>query len=96
MTIARKILITTESREIFILRAGAKESFRGFCPGCGREVGLLTLDQAVSVSGIGAREIFRLAEADSIHSIETDSKHLLICLDSIAHRDSNLLKRKRT
>jgi len=83
MTIAKKILITTQTREIFILRAETKERFRGFCNGCGREAELVTLDQAVSLSGISAMEIFTLAEANSIHAIETDTKHLLICLASI-------------
>lgn len=95
MTVSKKILITTESHEIFILRAGSKESFRGFCSGCGREEELLTLDQAVSTSGIGAKEIFWLAESGRIHAIETDTKHLLICLVSIADLDSDLIQRKR-
>ena len=90
----RKILIRTESHEIFIMRVGSKESFHGFCSECCREVQLLTLDQAVSVSGIGAKEIFRLVEVNSIHAIETDTKHLLICLASIANGNSNLLENK--
>jgi hypothetical protein len=91
MTVSKKILITTESREIFILRAGSKESLHGFCPGCGREVELLTLDQAVSISGTGAKELFWLVESGRIHAIETDTKHLLMCLASIADLDSNLI-----
>lgn len=94
MAVSKKILITTESHEIFILRAGSKASLRGFCSGCGREEELLTLDQAVSISGIGAKELFWLAESGRIHAIETDTKHLLICIASIAGLDLDLIKRK--
>jgi len=90
MTIAKKILITTQTREIFIVRAETKDSFHGFCGRCGCETELLTLDQAVSISGISPREIFRLADANSIHAIETDTKHLLICLASMAGRTEGL------
>jgi hypothetical protein len=83
MAVSKKILITTESHEVFILRAGTSQSFRGFCAACGGEVELVTLDQAVSMSGISAKEIFRHAEADRIHTVETDRKHLLICSSSM-------------
>lgn len=83
MTVSKKILITTESHEVFILRTGSSQSFRGFCAACGGEADLVTLDQAVNISGISAKELFRLAEAERIHTIETDRKHLLICTASM-------------
>lgn len=43
---------------------------------------MLTLDEAIRVSGKPARELVRLGEAGTIHAIETQSGHLLICLTS--------------
>jgi hypothetical protein len=83
MKITKKILITTESREIFILHVNGRNNIRGFCGACAHEVGLLTLDQAVTASRIAAREIFRLSETGKIHVIETADGHLLVCSDSM-------------
>lgn len=82
MTNAKRILITTESREIFIVRTNGKESVSGFCEICGREAEMLTLDQAVSMFGIGTLEIIRRIENGEIHSTEVASLHLLICRNS--------------
>lgn len=80
---AKKILITTESHEVFILRTDHLDHAFGHCRDCGREVEILTLDRAVSVSGIRTGELVRLAEAKKIHSIETSMGHLLICKESL-------------
>ena len=88
MTFAKKILISTESREIFVLRTGKNVIARQFCASCMRDCEMLTIDQAVSVSGIGTKEIIRLANG-SLHAIETDTKHLMICFASIAGGNLN-------
>ncbi len=80
---AKKILITTESHEIFIVRVNRRSNIRGFCPDCAEEVELLTLDEAVSVSTRKTRELIREIEADAVHSIETLSGHLLLCRRSL-------------
>lgn len=79
----KKILITTESHEKFILRVFGAERALGHCAACGREVELVTMDQGVSLSGVRTGELIRLAEAGEIHSIETDSGHLLFCRGSV-------------
>ncbi len=86
MTKPKKILITTDSREIFILRAKGKSEIRGFCADCGRETEMLSLDEAVSFSGIRTLEICRqISEGGGgkIHFLETASGHLLVCRDSL-------------
>lgn len=83
MTNAKKILITTTSREIFIVRHGGQKTLRGFCPNCEREVEMLTLDEAVRVSGQSSRAIVRRVEQGSLHFAETDDGHLLICAASL-------------
>jgi hypothetical protein len=80
---AKKILITTESHEVFILRTDKRDHAYGKCPRCSLEVEILTLDQAISLSGLRTVELVRLIEADEIHSIETYSGHLLVCKDSL-------------
>ncbi|MBC7899903.1 MAG: hypothetical protein H7070_07595 [Saprospiraceae bacterium] len=83
MTFAKKILITTESREIFIIRNGGTEIFTDHCSGCATDVELLTLEAAVLLSGIAVREIVRLAETGEIHFRETASGHLYVCRRSL-------------
>jgi hypothetical protein len=80
---AKKILITTESHEVFILRTDMQNHAFGQCPMCGEEVEILTLDRAVSLSGIRTGQLVRMAEANTIHAIETTFGHLLICKESL-------------
>ena len=80
---AKKIVITTESHEIFILRSGSHPQAVGLCRSCGRDVGMLTLDQAVSESGLRTRVLVNMAEARHLHTIETSSGHLIFCAASI-------------
>jgi hypothetical protein len=80
---AKKIFITTESHEVFVLRTGTSEWAFGNCRDCGSEVQILTLDGAISLSGIRTGELVRLAETNEIHSIETSTGHLLICKKSL-------------
>ena len=83
MTNTKKILITTESREIFIMRANGKSDVRGFCDACAAEVDLTTLDRAVSLSGLTTIEIVRRVETGEMHFWETASGHLFICKKSL-------------
>ena len=80
---SKKILITTTSREIFIVRADDKSFVTGFCPDCAREVELLNLDSAVSFAQKSARQLIDEIQSGAIHSIETKSGHLLVCRDSL-------------
>ncbi len=78
---AKKYLITAESREIFILRKN--KSVRGYCVECRTEVEMLTLDAITTQHGTPTREIFRLIEQNLLHSIETESGHLMVCRNSL-------------
>jgi len=83
MPTAKKILITTESHEIFILRTYSQKRAFGLCRSCDREVEMLTLDQAVWQSGLRTNVLVQMAESGAIHTIETRSGHLIICAASI-------------
>jgi hypothetical protein len=80
---SKKILITTETHERLLIRQTENQSFRGFCPECEKEVEMLTLDAVTSDMGIRTRELFRLIEENSVHSLEIESGHLLVCLNSL-------------
>lgn len=85
MTIAKKILITTEIHEIFIVRRSEQQTIRGFCETCSAENEMLTLDEAVSLTGKSTLELIRRIEAGAIHTIETASGHLLVCQNSLKY-----------
>ena len=57
---------------------------RTWCVGCAEEIECLTVEQALMLTDLSAREVFRLAEAKGIHFCETDEGHLLICPNSVA------------
>ncbi len=88
MAAKKKILITTTSHEIFVVRRRKEQTIRGFCPECQKEVEMRTLDEATSKTGISTRELFRLIENNLLHSIETTSGHLLICRSSLEKQES--------
>lgn len=83
MSNLKKILITTESREVFILRINSDSQISGYCAACAEDVPLLTLDEAVSFSALFTREMIRRIECGAIHSVETASGHLLVCRNSL-------------
>ena len=88
MAKAKKILITTESFETFVLQMDRKGQAFGHCIRCGREVELLSIDQAVTASGIRTSGLIRRIEANEIHGIETEAGHLLVCAESIVANSS--------
>jgi hypothetical protein len=79
MTNTKKILITTESREVFFVRVKSKSHIRGFCADCAAETEMLTLDEAMRFARQSTREIVRRAENGDIHFLETANGHLLVC-----------------
>lgn len=83
MTARKKIFDHTESREIFIRRRNRNKKICGFCPECQKEVEILTLDEVTSNTGKRTRELFRMVENNSLHSIETSAGRLLVCRNSL-------------
>ena len=80
----KQILITTESHEMFVVRHSNGPVMRAYCPECDRNVEMLNFDAAVSRSGIGARELIQRSESGDVHSIESVTGHLMICIESLA------------
>jgi len=82
MTRAKKILITTESHEIFTLHVNSDRGAAGFCQTCNADVEMLSLEQAVTLTRIHTRDLVRLMDSREIHAIETDTGHYLVCAES--------------
>ena len=80
---AKKYLITTVKREIFIVRQNGHRAIRRFCAECVGEAEMLTLDEAVSVSGIVAVEIARRVETGVSHFEAAEDGNLFICSASL-------------
>ena len=83
MAISKRIVITSESREVFIIRRSSSCGFTSYCPSCGFETEILTLDQAVSYALEDTREMIRRIDDQRVHSLETADGHLLVCRNSL-------------
>jgi hypothetical protein len=84
MTNAKKILITTESHEVFILRRRVRTFPQHTCPICSTLTCGLTLDDARAYAGLSALELIRSIEAAAIYAYEIEGGGpLLICQKSL-------------
>ena len=86
VTNAKKILITTERRELLVIRRFGERRFAGFCSRCSDEVEWLSFDAAISTFGLTWQQLIDLAEHDEIHSVQSAAGHLLICERSMSFR----------
>lgn len=79
----KKILITSETRETFVMRHSSPSAVQGYCFVCGSESQLLTFDSAVGTSYISGRKLIEKIENGEIHTFETDHGGLLLCRNSL-------------
>lgn len=79
----KRTIITSRTHEKLVVRWVKAESRKIFCAACAAEVEMLSVEEAVAVSGLWAREIFRLIESGAIHFIETAVGLTLVCLSSL-------------
>lgn len=84
MRLRRQLVITAEKTETYIFRQESPKALHAHCELCARQVSFLTVEQSVMVTGLGARSLFRLVEADEIHGYETDAGLTLFCPNSIS------------
>ena len=80
---AKKLLITTVSHEVFVVRVNQQTTIHGYCSKCDAEVETLSLDAAVNESGVSGRELIRQLASEEIHTLETADGHLLVCRNSL-------------
>jgi hypothetical protein len=83
MTNAKKILVTTESHELVIVRRRLSTSSQHVCPICSTSAVGLTLDDAKVYTGRSALQLINGIETSAIHAYEIAGGPLLICQKSL-------------
>lgn len=83
MPIAKRILITAESREVLIIRRLDTSLLTAFCAICSGEVRFVTLDEAVAYAQMPTWELIRKILLGEVHSLETGSGQILVCRESL-------------
>lgn len=74
-----------EKREVVVIRSPGKLR-RDFCPACSGPVALIAIDEAVKISGVSSRAIYRLIEEGLIHFAETEDGVAQICPATLLRR----------
>ncbi len=77
----KRTTITVETERL--LTISRRINRLAWCPGCGRESHLLTVDEAAAQAHLGALAVYRLVEAGRLHYAETPAGTLLICAASL-------------
>ena len=81
--------IRTECRveidDVFVVQRLGR-SVVGWCPGCGCAATMVMPEDAATLTGTGARSIYRFVEAGEIHWADGPEHMLLICLASLLER----------
>lgn len=76
-------MITTERREFLIVRQAASFIAQPVCGLCPTEQAMLTLDEAIDLTGISTLQLIGQLGSPAIHSYETAAGRLLICQESL-------------
>ena len=84
-TTKRRIEIAFEKRLLVFLKQPSA-ACDVWCEGCGREVRMVSPEQAALITGVSSRTIYRWLENDSLHFLEMASGLSLICLRSLESR----------
>lgn len=83
MTNAKRILITTERRELLIVHSRVPGVSQRVCHLCPTEQKMLTLDEATELTGISTLDLIQQLDSPTVHSYETAAGRLLICQESL-------------
>lgn len=84
MTNSKKILVTSATRETFVIKRGGKNVAVGaFCADCQAETELLDLNLAAVAYRLKMREIIHRIETGAVHSAETADGQMHVCRNSL-------------
>ena len=86
----RRAEITVETRWVILIRR-PRGSERVWCRECAADIKVITPEEAVVLTRVSSRAIFRWVETDRLHFSETPRGLLLICLNSLFPSSSPLL-----
>lgn len=73
--------MTFEVAEVMVIRRNAVQAW---CAECTELVQMVSLEQAIILSGASSREIHRRVEIGTVHFAETPEGFVLVCLDSLS------------
>ena len=88
----RTARITIETERLLVI-SRARESIESWCHACNEQSNFIAVDEAAAVAGISERTIFRWAEADAIHLLETAQGKAMFCLNSIVRQRPSTTRR---
>ncbi len=74
--------ITIETERFLIITPRRFET-RSWCASCGRQVRMVTVDEAARCLCLSSRLIYRWIEDQTLHYTETADRRLLVCLNSM-------------
>jgi hypothetical protein len=77
----RKTEINLEIEEAIGIRT--RRVITAKCPGCRRQVRMVSASEAAIIARLSAREIYRLVEDGRLHFIEDNSGLLFVCFASL-------------
>jgi len=69
---------TLEMREVFVIK-GSRLRKRVLCTQCSERTPMVTVREAINMSGISARSIYRVIEEGGVHFAEMSDGSTLIC-----------------
>jgi len=78
----RTARVTIETERLLVI-SGAPQAIESWCAACAQRTTFIPIDGAAAVAAVSQRTIFRWAEADAIHLIETAAGKAMFCVDSI-------------
>jgi len=88
----RTARITVETERLLVISRAGK-SIEAWCERCDANAQFIGIDEAAAVAGVSQRTIFRWAEADSVHLVETGDGKAMFCLQSILRQGTSNLRR---
>ncbi len=76
---SKKYRITTETREVIVVRRHQRRSAFGTCPVCQRVGEFLTLETAAELLQMRQLDVIRRLDENAVHAFETPEGQLLFC-----------------
>ena len=78
----KRMEIVVEREQVLVIRkldGGAPQ----YCPTCGNQSQMVSVDEAASIAHMPARAIYRQVESRQAHFMETADGQLLICINPL-------------
>ena len=85
-TIKKRTEITVRTSRLLVINRHSS-LIHAVCKACGKEVEMITPDEAAALVGVSSRVIYRAIEAGELHFLELPT--LFICRDSLQAQFAN-------